>query len=160
MNFKIIILLLLPIFLYSDYYDNYWRNKSIIENNKINLKHQRFLIEKEEAKEKERKYDLKRRTREAKIANEKYFRELKYKNMRSSSTSNYVKKTYNPDNFKNRPQIKLGELHILGVKSIKPFKKNKYIIQATNGTFAIPKDKFDKAEKINFTAELMKWKIQ
>jgi len=91
------------------------------------------------------------------MANERYYRELKYDNRNDRNyRSTYVKKTYNPNNYKNKPQLKLGKLHILGIESIEPFKKNKYIIKADNGTFALPKDEFEKAEKINFNEKLMK----
>ena len=75
----------------------------------------------------------------------------------SSSYSNSTRKEYNPKDFRNKPQIKLDELHILGIQSIKPFKNNKYIIKAANGTFALPKEKLEKAKKINFNSKLMKW---
>lgn len=58
---------------------------------------------------------------------------------------------------KRKAELKLEELHIVGIKSIKPFKGNKFIIKAENGTFALPKDKLDEAEKINFTKELIIW---
>jgi len=38
----------------------------------------------------------------------------------------------------------------------KPFKDNKYIIKAENGTFALPVDKFKKAKKLNFSKKLQK----
>lgn len=63
------------------------------------------------------------------------------------------------NNNKSKPQIKIGDLHILGVKSIKPFKDGKYIIKATSGTYALPKEKLEKAKKINFTKELKKWNL-
>mgnify|MGYP006971714644 CR=1 FL=1 len=69
---------------------------------------------------------------------------------------NSIKEKERPDLYKNTPQIKLGDLHIYGIKSIEPFKDNKYIIKAVNRTFALPKDKLNEAEKINFTSELMK----
>lgn len=41
-----------------------------------------------------------------------------------------------------------------GISSIEPFKNNRLLIKAANGTFALPKTKFDAAEKINFTPAL------
>lgn len=53
-----------------------------------------------------------------------------------------------------KSELKLKDLHIIGINSIKPFKNNQYIIKADNGTFALPKDKFNEAKKINFNFKL------
>lgn len=99
---------------------------------------------------------------DARIANEKAHRErlLKAERLRKNrEQSSYVKEEFKPQDFKNKPQIIYGKLHILGVKSIKPFKGDKYIIKATSGTYALPKDKLEEASKINFTKELKKWRF-
>jgi len=157
----LIILLITTSFLYSYYdYDDYLRNQNILENKKINLEHQKYLDEKKEAKKRRHKIDIENRNHKARQANDKYYRDLKNKNMRNKYNNRYstpkIKKTYNPKYFKNRPQIILDELHILGIKSIKQCKQDKYIIKAVNGTFALPKDKFKKAEKINFNSKELK----
>ncbi|MCD6173183.1 MAG: hypothetical protein J7J96_05235 [Sulfurimonas sp.] len=166
MRLKIVIvvfLLILPVLLYSYdnyFWDDYWRDKNRLENKRINLQHERYLEEKKEEKKIKHNTEVKRRNRSARMANERYFRSLKYRNTSYISTETEtvnMKKEYNVKDFKNKPQIKLGELNILGITSIKPFKKDKFIIKATNGTFALPRDKFYEAEKLNFTPELMKW---
>ena len=87
--------------------------------------------------------------------NRKVDKERGYSNDSSNSAESYVpKKEDNPDNYKGQAELKLDGLHAYGIKSIKKFKGNKLIIQAANGTFAIPKDKLEKAEKINFSVEL------
>ncbi|WP_321778193.1 hypothetical protein [Sulfurimonas sp.] len=133
----------------------------MLDQQKINLKHQRYLDNKKTREEAQRNQERKRRNYEAKNQNERYYREQKYKNRRNNYNQNsnlqYNTKIYNVNNFKNKPQLKLDELHILGINSIKLFKKDKLIIKATNGTFALPRDKFDEAEKINFNEKLMKF---
>ena len=157
----VILLMAIQVYGYYNSYDRYLHDRNRIANKKIELEHKRHLENLEYQKEQSRNRLREKRNREANLANEKRFRELKDKNYRNKNDEqqlNYVKKNYFPKDFKNKPQIKLGKLHILGVKSIKLFKQNKYIIKATSGTYALPKDKLEAAEKINFTEELEKWK--
>jgi len=155
---KIIILgILITTQVYGYYYNDGWDDYNKRQDKILSLEKERY----EDKQEEIRKIEKQRLNHEAEMANKKKFQELREKNLRkqqnSNQKTNYVKKEYNPKNFKKKPQIKLNDLHILGVKSIKPFKKDKYIIKATNGTFALPKEKLEEAEKINFTKELSEW---
>jgi len=141
-NILILITFSNSLYAYYDYY-NYLQDSNSIRRQEIRFKNERI-----------RAKEIERSNEKARIANEKYYRSLKRINRHTGPA--YIKKTYHHKNFKNKPQIILDDLHIIGIKSIKPFKKNKYIIKAANGTFALPKDKFNEAKKINFTPKLMK----
>lgn len=154
-------LILLAILITTQTYAYYTGYDYMKESNK---RYDKMLDRQEERyqdkKAKEDREEKEKLNEKARIANEKRFQELRRKNSNNQNNKklNYVKKKYNPKNFKNKPQLKLDDLHILGVKSIKPFKKDTYIIKATSGTFALPKEKLEKAKKINFTKELNEWK--
>jgi len=64
------------------------------------------------------------------------------------------KETY--DDYKGEAELKLDNLHIYGIKTIKKYKNNSFLIKSANGTFSIPIDKFELSEKINFTQKLIK----
>ena len=145
-NILILLTLSSSTYAYYDYYADYLQKE-------LELKKEKLKIENERIRAKE----IERSNEKARIANERYYRSLQQNNnYHNNSEPAYIKKTHNYKKFKNKPQIILDDLHIIGVKSIKPFKKNKYIIKAANGTFALPKDKFNEAKKINFTPKLMK----
>jgi len=155
MKKTIILLIILQNYLFSynpydSYYNNYY-NSYLHERNRILEK----KIDEEERRRHEQEID--RLNRQAEIENEKYYRTLEYDNQKPRYKNNaYIEKKYNKKHYRNKSQIILGELHIVGIKSIKPFKDNKYIIEADNGTFALPIDKFKKAKKINFSKRLQK----
>jgi len=152
-NISILILLSSSLYAYYDYYADYLRKEIQLKQEKINIEKEKIRIENERIRARE----IEKRNEEARIANERYYRSLQQNNKyHNNQEPAYVKKTHNYKKFKNKPQIILDDLHIIGIKSIKPFKKNKYIIKAANGTFWLPKDKFNKAKKINFTPKLMK----
>ena len=160
---KLIILLLLitsQIFAYNSYYNQHLANKNQIENRKLNIEHYKYLQEQKDAEKRRYKNEVKNRNAKAKLANERHYRELEYKNRNNQYNQSpsliIEKEKYNPVKFKNTPQIKLGKLHIYGITSIEVFKKDKWMIKGSNGTFALPKDKFEEAEKINFNSDLMK----
>jgi len=147
----IILLIILQNYLFSYSAYNYYYNSYLHERNRI--------LEKKIDIEERRKHnkEIERLNNKAKIANEKYYRKLKYGNQKSKYKKNaYIEKKNNKKYYRNKSQIILGELYIVGIKSIKPFKDNKYIIKAENGTFALPVDKFKKAKKLNFSKKLQK----
>lgn len=144
-----------------------------IKNRELRLKYQEYSdkqrrvelenIKKEQKRRKSEKLaeEAEREARNAK-AREKnrlhYEKLLRDDSNIEDKSGEYYRTTvtkYNPDDFKGKPQLKLGKLHILGITSIKPFKNNQLIIKAANGTFALPREKFEEAEKINFTSDLM-----
>jgi adenine specific DNA methylase Mod len=164
MKFILLVFILLPSFLYSYYnsynsYNNYLREKNAIKHKELMLKHHRLETERIQRETRRKKSERRSRNNEAKRANEKFYNKVKYENNnynRNSyprSTYRSPKKELNCNDFKNEPQLKLGNLHIFGITSVKPFKGNKIMIKAANGTFALPKDKYEKAEKINFNIE-------
>ncbi|MDD5372735.1 MAG: hypothetical protein PHO62_04820 [Sulfurimonas sp.] len=160
------IFLLLPIFLYAGNLVDvrYQRNAIEAEKNRIlSKKYDIRRAELEFAKSKSEKAQLKTANDNAQKANESYYEKLKERdNTRNietadtrSTNKNLSAAAYKPSDFNGKAQLKLENLHILGISSIKPFKDNKLIIEAANGTFALPREKFNEAEKINFTQELL-----
>jgi|GEM_PF-7033004 len=164
------IFLVLPIFLYAGNLVDamYKRNSIEMERNRIlNEKNALRRAELEFTKSKAHKAELKTANDNAQKANELYYQKLKQidradndtRNIETTDTANTDKKlssaAYKSSDFNGKAQLKLDNLHILGISSVKPFKDNKLIIEATNGTFALPREKFNEAEKINFTQELL-----
>ncbi|MDD5400679.1 MAG: hypothetical protein PHQ93_05805 [Sulfurimonas sp.] len=164
------IFLVLPLYLYSGNLVDvmYQRNAIKAERNHILAdKNSIRKAEYELSKTKIEKVQLKAANDNAQKANELYYEKLKERdkadnntrNIETTDTTNTNKgllaAAYKPSDFNGKPQLKLENLHILGISSIKPFKDNKLIIEAANGTFALPREKFNEAQKINFTQELV-----
>ncbi len=158
---KIVIILIMAsqIFAY-DSWNRYLHNENLLKHKKLNMNYQKYLDQKNRMNTREINNRRMNESNKAMRANENFFREQQSKSQRykyNQQASSTIEE-YKPKDFKNKAQIKLGELHILGVKSIKPFKDGKFIIKAESGTFALPKDKLEEAEKINFSKEMMTWK--
>lgn len=158
----------MPMFLYAGNFVDamYQRNAIEIERNRILAdKHAIKRAEFELAKSKAEKAQLKAANDDAKRENELYYQKLKQRDRAENHTKNIetteirdkslLPSSYKPSDFNDKAQLKLENLHIVGISSIEPFKDNKLIIKAANGTFALPREKFNEAEKINFTKELL-----
>ncbi len=110
------------------------------------------------------KYKRAEANRKAKEANEAMYNNLKSKSINNQTFNEDLNTKYNANinkkpiynDYKGQPELKIDNLHIFGITSIKEFKKTKVIINSVSGTFALPKDKFKSANKINFTEDLMK----
>lgn len=162
------IFLVLPLFLYSGNLVDVMYQRNAIKAERNHILADKNTIRKAEyelAKSKIEKTQLKAANDNAQKANELYYEKLKERDRADNSTRNIETTeirdkgisavTHKPSDFNGKAQLKLDSLHILGISSIKPFKDNKLIIEAANGTFALPREKFNEAEKINFTKELL-----
>jgi hypothetical protein len=145
------------IFAYSNAYERYLREKIILENKKIEYQHQRAMREINRQEEERNRQISEYNKRKVEMANEEYYRKIQRRNKpkENYNRTEYIEEIDYEKKYKNQPQLKLDDLHIYGIKSIKPFKNNKLIIKAENGTFALPKEKFEEAEKINFHSALI-----
>ncbi len=165
-----LIFLFFPILLYSWNLTDARYQRNIIETERNRILSEKNDIRKAElefTKSKSEKAQLKAANDNAQKANELYYQKLKQKdradnNIRNieaadimSSNKNLPAAANKQSDFNGEAQLKLENLHILGISSIKPFKDNKLIIEAANGTFALPREKFNEAEKINFSQELL-----
>lgn len=58
--------------------------------------------------------------------------------------------------YKNTPQLELGELHIYGINTLSNFKNktDTILIESSTGRYAIPAKDLRDAKRINFTSEL------
>lgn len=168
-NKSFFIIILIPVFIHANSYTSGLNQLNSIKNEEIRGKGLELLLKNQEntllnkrlsketvksAKERNAKLLRESRNCESKRANDEYYSKQR---LNTNNEPIIIRKKLNPKDFKNTAQLKLDKLHIFGITSIEKFKENKLIIKGANGIFALPEDKFNTAEKINFNSELNKW---